>query len=85
MNETPKSHRYGIPNRTENAYEISKLKWARELAGYSQNSLARASGVNARTIRAFERGEMDINKAAAETLYKLATTLGCRMEELMNI
>lgn len=83
--EERKSKRYGIPQHTENAYAISKLKWAREMKGFSQASLERASGVNARNIRAFERGEMDINKAAAITVYKLATALGVKMEELMNL
>ncbi len=76
--------RYGKPLQTANAKEISKLKWTREIKGFSQASLARASGVNARIIRAFECNERDINQAAAITVYKLASALGVKMEELLN-
>lgn len=76
--------KYGVPRHTENAREISKLKWARELKGFSQASLSRASGVNARAIRAFESNERNINEAAAITVYRLATALGMKMEEIIN-
>ena len=75
---------YGVPMKTDNAYEVSKLKWLRELKGFSQASLADASGVNKRNIRGFERGEIDINKAAAITVYRLATALGVTMEQLID-
>lgn len=77
--------KYGVPQQTENAKEISKLKWARELKGYSQQSLADATGVNVRNIRAMECGQIDINKAYASTVYKLATALGVTMEELLDV
>lgn len=77
--------KYGVPNRTENAKEVSKLKWARELKGFSQQSLADASGVNVRNIRAMECGQIDINKAYASTVYRLATVLGVKMEELLDV
>ena len=77
--------KYGKPLQTENAKDISRLKWIREMKGYSQQSLADATGVNVRTIRAFESGQVDINKAYASNIYKLATVLGVRMEELLNI
>lgn len=76
--------RYGKPQHTENAKEISKLKWAREIKGFSQRTLAEASGVYVRQIQSFESGERDINNAAAITIYKLATVLGVKMEELIN-
>lgn len=77
--------RYGRPNHTENAKEVSKLKWVREMKGFSQTSLADASGVNVRNIRAMECGQIDINKAYASTVYKLATVLGVTMEELLDV
>ena len=77
--------RYGRPNHTENAKEISKLKWVREMKGFSQTSLADATGVNVRNIRAMECGQIDINKAYASTVYKLATVLGVTMEELLDV
>ena len=77
--------KYGVPQKTENAKAISKLKWAREMRGYSQQSLADATGVNVRNIRAMECGQIDINKAYASTVYKLATALGVTMEELLDV
>jgi len=77
--------KYGVPMQTENAKAISKLKWAREMRGYSQQSLADATGVNVRNIRAMECGQIDINKAYASTVYKLATALGVTMEELLDV
>ena len=85
MRETKRGRRYGTPNHTENAREVSKLKWARELKGYSQQSLADVTGVNVRNIRAMECGQIDINKAYASTVYKLATALGVTMEELLDV
>ena len=77
------ARKYGVPVIT-NEENMCKLKWARQLKGMSQAALADASGVNARNIRAFERGELDINKANAMTVYKLATALGVPMEQLIN-
>lgn len=77
--------KYGVPQRTENAKSISKLKWVREMRGFSQNSLADLSGVSVRNIRAFEQGQIDINKAYASTVYKLATALNVKMEELLDV
>jgi len=76
--------KYGTPLQTENAKAISRLKWVREMRGFSQQSLADASGVNVRNIRAFECGQIDINRAYAITVYRLATALGCKVEELLN-
>lgn len=76
---------YGVPMHTENAYYISKLKWARENKGMSQAKLADISGVRLRQIQAYESNERPINAAAALTVYKLATALGCRIEELLNL
>ena len=85
MEELKRGVRYGIPNRTENAKDISRLKWARELRGFSQTTLAQASGVNLSTIRGFECNHRDINMASAITVYKLATVLGVKMEELLDV
>lgn len=85
MEEQKRGNRYGIPNKTDNAKDISRLKWARELNGFSQTTLAETSGVNLSTIRGFECNHRDINMASAITVYKLATALGVRMEELITL
>ncbi|MEG2345574.1 MAG: helix-turn-helix transcriptional regulator [Anaerovoracaceae bacterium] len=63
--------------------EINKLKELRETRKLSRSQLAEKSGVNVRTIEAYEQGLKDINKAQGITLYKLANALGCQIEELL--
>jgi len=77
--------KYHKAQKTANAWEISHLKWARELQGMSQTKLADVSGVPLRTIRSYENNQSDINKAQAIIVYKLATALGVKMETLMNL
>ena len=76
--------KYGVPKQSDAAYETSKLKWIRQMKGFSQQSLADASGVKVRSIRLFEQSDSAINGAAALTVYKLASTLGVTMEQLIN-
>lgn len=64
---------------------MSNLKTIREAAGLSQRDLAQESGVQIRQIQNYEQGRRDINKASALTLYCLAQTLGCNMENLLEI
>lgn len=53
--------------------------------GLSQSQFAKAAGINVRKLQDYEQGHSDINKAAAETIYKLARFLGCRMEDLLDL
>ena len=64
---------------------MSKLKELRKQAGLSQRDLAEASDVNFRMLQYYEQGVKDINKAEALTIFKLARTLNCRMEDLLEI
>ena len=52
--------------------------------GISVDQLARRSGVSLRSIQMYEQRNKDINKASAETLYRLARVFGCRMEDLLE-
>lgn len=63
---------------------MSNLKTIREQKDLSQGKLAAASGVNVRMIQHYEQRFKDINKAQAITVYKLASALGCRMEDLIE-
>ncbi len=65
-------------------YPVPQLKKLRKLSGLSQKQLSDLSGVKLRTIQAYEQGELDIFKAEGSTLYALAKTLGCSMEELIR-
>ena len=60
------------------------LKIWRKKRQLSQVELAAISGVPARTIKAYEQGKLDISKAQADTLYKLARTLDCTIEDLIK-
>ena len=62
----------------------SKLKIIRERYGLSQNDLAKLSNVSLRSIQLYEQKVNDIDKAQANTLYKLATALSCSIEDLLE-
>ncbi len=62
----------------------TKLRKIRESRGLSQSELAKISGVAIRSIQLYEQKVNDIDKAQAQTLYKLARTLGCSIEDLLE-
>ena len=61
-----------------------RLKKIREAAGLSQSELAKRSGVNLRSVQMYEQQKNDIDKAQGQILYKLAATLGCDIEDLLE-
>lgn len=65
--------------------QITRLKKIREAAGLSQNDLAILSGVSKRSIQMYEQRKNDIDKAQGQILYKLAITLGCDIEDLLEM
>lgn len=62
----------------------TNLKIIRTASGLSQSQLAKESGVELRSIQMYEQRRNDINKAQAETLQRLAKTLGCNIEDLLE-
>lgn len=64
---------------------MNNLKRIREECGLSQSKLATAAGVNLQMLKFYEQGVKDINKASAMTLYKLATALQVKIEDLLEI
>ena len=64
---------------------MNKLKEIRTQQGLSQSLLSKEANVSLKTLQAYEQGDRDIKKAQAETVYKLAKALNCKMEELMDI
>lgn len=62
----------------------SNLKRIRESRGLSQTELAEQSGVNVRNIKTYEQRDNNIDKAQAQTLYKLSRVLGCDIEDLLE-
>lgn len=63
----------------------TKLQKLRKNIGYSQRELAEKSGVNLRTLQQYELKAKDINKAATITLLALSKTLGCKIEDLLEL
>jgi len=62
----------------------TNLKRIRTIAGLSQAGLAKEAEVTLRSIQMYEQRKKDINKAQAITLAKIARTLGCDIEDLLD-
>ncbi len=65
-------------------YPETNLKRIRTAYGCSQRELAEMSGVSLRCIQMYEQRNKDINKAQSDSLYRLAKSLGCSMEDLIE-
>ncbi len=61
--------------------KLHKIRKSRQI---SQTELAKLSGVNLRSIQLYEQRVNDIDKAQAQTLYKLSRVLGCNVEDLLE-
>ena len=65
---------------------MSKLQAKRQAAGLSQSQLAAlVPGLKVRTLQRYEQGVLDLNQAAAATVYRLAQALGCRVADLLDL
>ena len=65
-------------------FKDTNLKRIRTAYGCTQAELAKISGVSLRSIQMYEQRNKDINKASAETLYRISKVLGCTMENLLE-
>ena len=63
---------------------MSKLQGLRKAKMLKQSELAEKTGLGISTIRAFEQGQRNINKAELTTLLKLCNTLGCRLPDILD-
>lgn len=70
--------------RIREHFAETNLKRIRTAYGCSQAELAKKSGVGLRSIQLYEQRQKDINKASAESLYKISRVLGCAMEDLLE-
>ena len=70
--------------RIRERFAETNLKRIRTAYGCSQAELAKRSGVGLRSIQLYEQRQKDINKASAESLYKISKVLGCAMEDLLE-
>ena len=64
---------------------MTKLKQARRAGGLTQKALAEATGISLRTLQHYEQGSKDLNMAAAITVHTIATALGVKVEDLLDI
>jgi transcriptional regulator with XRE-family HTH domain len=64
---------------------MSNLQRIRKEAGLTQSELAGRAKISLRTLQYYEQGSLDINKASAVTVWRLAMVLGCQMESLLNL
>lgn len=61
---------------------ITKLEWARRMAGVTQTELSAKSGVNIRQIQRVELGEAEAGNLTARNLLALADALGVDAKSL---
>lgn len=73
-----------MDERYSEAQTETKLRRIRESRQLSQGELAKISGVNIRSIQLYEQRVNDIDKAQAQTLYKLSRALGCNIEDILE-
>ena len=59
------------------------LKQLRTAAKMTQSTLAKTSGVNFRSLQDYEQGHKPLLSAGGEVLLRLASALGCSVEELL--
>jgi transcriptional regulator with XRE-family HTH domain len=62
----------------------SKLKKARICKGYTQESLAELSGVNIKSIAAYEQNPNKLLNASMSTVLKLSDCLGVDIDDIIN-
>ena len=73
-----------MDSRMTEFFSETNLKRIRMTYGFTQKELADNSGVSLRSIQMYEQRHKNINKASAETLYRLSKILGCTIEDLME-
>lgn len=70
--------------RIREYFKDTNLKRIRTAYGCTQATLAEQSGVALRSIQMYEQRRKNINRASAETLYRISKTLGCAIENLIE-
>ena len=73
-----------VDARMKDFFPETNLKRIRTVYGCTQAELAQLSNVSLRSIQMYEQRNKDINKANADTVYRLAKALGCTMEDLIE-
>lgn len=66
------------------SYRNDHLQKLRLAAGLSQSQLAKAAGINVRTLQHYEQGSKDLNTARITTLLKLCNALKCALSDILS-
>lgn len=72
-----------ITNTEINSYP-SKLKQIRTSYGLTQQELSSLSGINIKSIASYEQDPEKINRASVETIYNIADSLGCDINDIIE-
>lgn len=75
---------YIVDAHMKEFFAETNLKRLRTVYNCTQAELAKRSGVSLRSIQMYEQRNKNINKASADTLYRIAKVLGCTMEDLIE-
>mgnify|MGYP002855883436 FL=1 len=73
-----------VDEKIREHFKDTNLKRIRNSYGCTQAELSKHSGVTLRSIQMYEQRNKDINKASADTLYRISKVLGCSMESLLE-
>lgn len=73
-----------VDSKIKEYFSETNLKCIRTAYGFTQAELAERSGVSLRSIQMYEQRNKNINKASADSMYRLAKALGCTMEDLIE-
>ena len=71
-------------SKVPTSYNCNSLKLARIRAGIYQKELATLSGVPVKTIGNLEQGRRNINRCRVDIVYRLASSLGCDMLDILD-
>ena len=63
---------------------MTQLQRLRKYAHLTQAALAKKAGVSLRSVQMYEQRQKDINRAQAETIFRLSSVLDCRPEDLLE-
>ena len=77
-------YQWASGHRFKDIFERVPLSEIIKSRGISQSELAEMSGVKLRSIQMYEQKVNDIDKARAQTLYKISRVLGCNIEDILE-
>ena len=63
----------------------NRLKHLRKRASLTQKELSDITGINIRTIRAYEQGQLNLNNASARSILDICKVIGCTPEDLLPL